>query len=1738
MSSSTPTVKDLYRVVTADLTAYVAQDRSKEQEPIQPRDTIQAYLDRFIKANGTSSSSPSHHHHHAHHNNHHHFGSAPSTPLSASTHTSVSGSAISNLATAAAGGPSTVGTPSAATPGGAQGQTAAAGQRHVNELWYQTLANNLQPHNASNLPFAFHRLNQSLSPSSSMPASQTVSVTGSPIMGSAGASLGTGQGASAAPNMSQTSTPSIQSTGFTSATALANTSLAAQRFSAHLITLYTQQGMDKAPIGLVASRMIVYLTHLLPFLSPQLVILDWWDRLIEPALQGEIKLEKESLKACRDLVTDCMTRDPLMDIHGSGTGSWLVAGDEEGQLDNSQAMNAMPIPQFVLRKYIQAAHKLNHRLDESDQADGASGWWGNAKLGSNLAPAGHAGHGGTSTRAFAGAFSASSASLSSSATSNSHQKPEYPPVQQDLESQQRLFNRARAVIRRKKDILVKNLEIILIAYGGGVGRVKDFFSCLYTYFVGAKYRAEILGLLCQFHRRQRVHLHQILATPLFDSLMLSLKNDTSPLIVSLGLMTLIMLMPRIPAALNDRLPELFLILSRILCWPRSRQQLMAVAYQEGDNLTGQTLKSFDEFEESSPSSSGTATNKTQGAEGKAGDAPSSPDNIEYEDIPLHSLGIRWRRYGPAVIGGTSEGAPDPTAIFSFLYGMYPCNLLRFLHAPRKYISEQSRPVGSPNQGSSIGSPAREGDFIVQSSEETVMSPKEPSIGQPVYIDEDLVKSRVQNLLRRHSLHPDLLTLSCEQELSNKARWQKLEPMEIVAMCVGLDVWSAGGLYGMGPVLRSIEEDHHGADHQDSDDNADDADATTPTGARTPDGTLATGSHVRESSVQSLARASVESFASEESEGTPIEILAQEDFFGPRLVNKESSMRSLNPGSNPNFLRGPTQPFTRLRTTSRDVRMSQILRNYATLRGLDQEDYINEVAQSKALGPGIAQRERRGSSQRSSGAWSSPAAVVVAALEAVTPDGPVAPTSGESSAMTTPTDSRRGSISQPTNMLALTQLNREYREIIVHLERDLLMAKNELNFELFLKQQHIQQISKVHRAHVLDASVEAERQNLYNTCRSLKAQLHETRSLLEKEKSELERRKNKQTHWDTELKNKVQTFRDERKQLQFEVERLKQDIKDTRQTQEIQERLLTEERKGTFQLKNSIEDLSPKLKRMEEYEKRIEDMTRQLVLWETEQFKNQETQRQLEGVVSRWQSLELLLAAEKEESRILRNRVSQQSQVMDDMKIQIAMMEGRLPNLQEDSSMDHSEDESIDDDGDQHGASSSVRDGMGEIAIWKMSGRRKLLMGMGHQHSGGSGTGMEVGWPSGFSRSNSNQNGFDQQRRAEAMQEFMAKEKERWDQELQQAHNKWSKEAVRNQELEERILDLQGQVEMAQAMSRRQRHFGIGYQGGHPGDGSGGSGGGSGDTTGGEGGLGGGADGGPLIMSMSSQPQDVPRMTPTIGMRMHDQFAEVDTDDGGVGSSGTIGRYSQRQPESTEDEDDDPRMRQRGSLMNIGEGQSALGYHSSVPTSSSSRSKGKSTKPKTRSKWLLQQQSHQLPQPPPPFERAQSDRSISSHLGMTGPLSILDLTRSPHPSAILNPRMSTESSSTTSSSAAARSASGGLFLPTMYTRNMSHLSDGGSSDVTTASDSSTTGSATQRTGDGNSSSGGGEGRAESVDGNGEGGSGSGTGTGSGNDKKKSSKSKSVRDRERDKIRMMSGMGPLVDPSKMYRNVRMI
>jgi hypothetical protein len=54
---------------------------------------------------------------------------------------------------------------------------------------------------------------------------------------------------------------------------------------------------------------------------------------------------------------------------------------------------------------------------------------------------------------------------------------------------------------------------------------------------------------------------------------------------------------------------------------------------------------------------------------------------------------------------------------------------------------------------------------------------------------------------------------------------------------------------------------------------------------------------------------------------------------------------------------------------------------------------------------------------------------------------------------------------------------EHKLLVAALKREVLLLRNEMNFEMFLKQQHLQHIGRLHREHVMDTSVEAERQQL-------------------------------------------------------------------------------------------------------------------------------------------------------------------------------------------------------------------------------------------------------------------------------------------------------------------------------------------------------------------------------------------------------------------------------------------------------------------------------------------------------------------------------------------------------------------------------------------------------------------------------------------------------------------------------------
>ena len=145
-----------------------------------------------------------------------------------------------------------------------------------------------------------------------------------------------------------------------------------------------------------------------------------------------------------------------------------------------------------------------------------------------------------------------------------------------------------------------------------------------------------------------------------SNLLYSLIFDDSSTICTIGLTVLSKLLPifAIKACedLKRFLPQLLLILARIICWkerqPFSRSEVAAEDPDEKDVDT--------------------------------------EEDSEHEDP--HSLPIRedieWSRLKLTFDGAVSK-APSAHRYFTFLYYLFPCNTIRFLRYPVRYLNDSN-----------------------------------------------------------------------------------------------------------------------------------------------------------------------------------------------------------------------------------------------------------------------------------------------------------------------------------------------------------------------------------------------------------------------------------------------------------------------------------------------------------------------------------------------------------------------------------------------------------------------------------------------------------------------------------------------------------------------------------------------------------------------------------------------------------------------------------------------------------------------------------------------------------------------------------------------------------------------------------------------------------------------------------------------------------------------------------------
>ncbi|THH07304.1 hypothetical protein EW145_g3485 [Phellinidium pouzarii] len=170
------------------------------------------------------------------------------------------------------------------------------------------------------------------------------------------------------------------------------------------------------------------------------------------------------------------------------------------------------------------------------------------------------------------------------------------------------------------------------------------------------------------------------------------------------------------------------------------------------------------------------------------------------------------------------------------------------------------------------------------------------------------------------------------------------------------------------------------------------------------------------------------------------------------------------------------------------------------------------------------------------------------------------------------------------------------ETIAGLQREVLLLRTELNFELWLKRENISHISRLHKDGVITKSAELQQQRQQNRLREYRSQLSELQKELKSHQDQAHQMKQKHVEWNEELSSKLSELREQKKTWMAKENALRSDNVDLKAHLVAQSKLLDAAYNNVFQLETEIKADALKVQRLRDYEKRIEQLTEMHRMW--------------------------------------------------------------------------------------------------------------------------------------------------------------------------------------------------------------------------------------------------------------------------------------------------------------------------------------------------------------------------------------------------------------------------------------------------------------------------------------------------------------------------------------------------------------
>lgn len=222
-----------------------------------------------------------------------------------------------------------------------------------------------------------------------------------------------------------------------------------------------------------------------------------------------------------------------------------------------------------------------------------------------------------------------------------------------------------------------------------------------------------------------------------------------------------------------------------------------------------------------------------------------------------------------------------------------------------------------------------------------------------------------------------------------------------------------------------------------------------------------------------------------------------------------------------------------------------------------------------------------------------------------------------------------------------------------LQREVMILKNDLNFERFQKAQYMAQIGQLQRKHIKEATSESQAQSTLNTNRTLQEKLKRADVQYAQFQKETTLNRSQAKRFEEQLTQKVKTFREEEKRWHAEAQALRHDLQKAREECGKLEKIVIESELKHEEAQHKLSTLTVDLEEMESLRKTCQDLEARLREYELRELEADRTKEDHELLRSELQSVKLNL--DSRDAELERTKKTSEQK--------ISMLENRLRDAQ-------------------------------------------------------------------------------------------------------------------------------------------------------------------------------------------------------------------------------------------------------------------------------------------------------------------------------------------------------------------------------------------------------------------------------------------------------------------------------------------